>query len=129
VPTGVFPYIGSWGSTKEVRLARTTHVYDDGTYRTYRRSGTVVQQLDLKISAVSKSDRDAIDSFFQARMASTTQAGFEFYLYDPDDVSAVDPTGASSTGRHAAIFVTESLRWTRDGGCRWSTSVPILLVS
>jgi hypothetical protein len=123
---GVLPYLGSYGSTKQVAVARYLREFSDGTYRTVNLSTNVVRTIETKIKAVDKAKRDEIDAFFAARSAATTKVDFEFFQYDADVVNAYDPTGVSTVGRHNAIFTEQEMVWTRDGACRWSSSVRTL---
>lgn len=128
MPTGVFPTLGYFGGTKEEGASRFTRVYADGTYRTNLRSATVVDAIEIKISGAPKTERDAVQTFFVARVTAVTIAGFEFYVYDGDLVDTVDLMGASATGRRVGIFLDERLKWSRDGTCRWSSTARIQLV-
>lgn len=119
--------MGSIGYEIKQSYRETLRTYDDGSYRRYLRSGFNHQEINLSFKGISQSVKASIITFFNARKSSVSDS--EFYLYNPEETTVVDLSGASGTGRHTAIFLDSELSFTRDGRCRWSGSTRILLLN
>lgn len=130
MPTGVFPHPGYFGATKETGASRFTRVFEDGTYRTVLRSTPKWERLVLPVQRLTETERNTLETFHYSHITATTQAAFEFYVYDPFIPGTVfDPAGSLSTGKRTGIFIDEHLQWTIEAGCLFSTQVTIHIPS
>lgn len=127
MPT-VFPHMGSIGYSAGHGYRQVMRHYDNGAYRRYRRSTFNHKELVLNFEGVKESVKNDVVTFFNARMAAAS-SDFEFYVYNPEEVSTVDGSGQSATGRHLAIFADDELQVTRDGKCRWSFTIRMKLLN
>lgn len=123
----VFPTLGSLGYEAKHGYRENLRVYENGGYRRYLKSSFNHKELNLSFKGVSQASKDAIVSFFNARKSSVSDS--EFFVYNPEETTIVDLSGASGTGRHNAIFLDSELSMTRDGRCRWSGSTRVLLLN
>lgn len=120
----VLPTLGSYGYVYTVSFERIVHSYADNTYRSYAKSIAEHGQFDMPFSSFSKTKRDLILAFFRANW------NLEFYIYTPPDATAVDLTGAATTGRHLARFGSDpSLAITNESSCAYSGNLTIILLS
>jgi len=94
----VFPYLGNYGHGYDDKAQGVLRTYPDLSYRFYKKSNSIRTEMPLVFSRYDQTRVNAIRAFF------ATNAFLSFFVYDPAVVSAVDPTGASATGRHTAIF-------------------------
>lgn len=120
----VFPYIGYWGYDYGGEIGEEIESYDDGTTRRHRWSTFINKDINLKFEKLSKTERDAIEAFWIARKSGALN-DHTFYIYNAEEVSAVDPAGASLVGRHTAYFPDKDYRFTREGRCRWSITLRV----
>lgn len=121
-PLGVNP--GSYGGTDSTAYRRMVRTYDDNSYRSYAKSTAKHRTLTVPFKSISKTRRDAIESFFIANW------NLEFYLYCWPETSVVDPTGASTTGRHLARFDSDpELVFTNNASCTYECSLAFILLS
>ncbi len=118
----------SVGYGSGVEFKEILRVYPNRTYRRYLKNNAAHETRKLVFESLSQSKYDSIISFFIARKQQTG-SDQEFYLYDPDEVSAIDPTGVSTTGRHTAIFLDSVIEFTRSGRCSYSGEINILLLN
>ena len=123
----VFPTQGAYGYTAEHGYREKLTIYNDGMYRRNLRSTFNHRQLVLEFQGIKQADKEAIETFFKARKSSTVDD--QFYVYNPEETTVVDLSGASTTGRHTAIFLDDTLEFTRNGKCRWSGSTRIFLLN
>ena len=124
MPALVFPYLGSIGASYEWSVPRQTRRYDDGSKRSYLKSATLHRTLTLTFSSVSKTKKETIQAFIEARLLD----GAEFYVYNPQQTSTVDLSGATTTGRHTADeIIGDTMSWTQSGKCSFSGEVQFFL--
>jgi len=97
----VFPYLGNYGHGYDDKAQGILRVYPDLSFRFYKFANAVRTEMPLVFSRYSQARVDAIRAFF------ATNKFAQFFVYDPAVVSAVDPTGASATGRHNAVFAAD----------------------
>lgn len=88
----------------------------------------VRNNIVIQLKNITSTERDTIETFFDAHNGGANVTAFEFYIYDSDVVLTVDPTGASTTGRKTAIFKEDTIKWTHNASCRHSASIPIMFV-
>lgn len=127
----VFPGVGpagtspaSYGGTDTSSYRRMIHDYDDNSYRAYSKSSVKHRLISLTFAAISKTRRDAIETFFNANW------NLEFYIFLWPEATAVDPTGVSTTGRHLARFGPDpQLQFTNVASCTYSATIEITLLS
>jgi len=112
----VFPYLGSYGSSDNTDYRSILREYDDGSEREYRKSTFKFRTITLKLAQLTKTKRDAIESFFN------TNRFLDIYLYVWPEASAVDGSGTSTTGRHTAR-IRSALNFSNESSCRYSTSL------
>jgi hypothetical protein len=124
----VFPVQPSYGYTSGVAFEEILRVYADLNYRHYLRSSAAHKTRQLQFEDLSQSEKESIETFFIARKQETGANSGQFYCYDPDSVNSIDLTGASSTGRHTAIFMESEISFTRDDACSWSGNVAVLFL-
>src|SRR5437762_6742590 len=93
-----FPVLGSYGFSYRPSYRRVVREYADNTYRAYSQSTAKHGAVDFALKSASKTKRDSIESFFDANW------NLEFYFYLWPAATAVDLTGAATTGRHLARF-------------------------
>jgi hypothetical protein len=124
----VFPVQPSYGSASITGFAENLSINDDLSYRAYMRSNAVHEGRNLTFDELSKAEYDSIKDFFIARKQAFGTADYQFYVYDPDEVNEPDLTGASTTGRHTAIFMVSEISFTRDGPCSYSGSLSVLFL-
>lgn len=124
----VFPVMASIGYSARTEFKEILRVYPSLTYRRYKKSNSAHKARLLSFENISQANYDLIEAFFIARKQ---QAGSdqEFYVYDPNTVSAIDPSGVSATGRHTAIFMEDAIEFTRSGRCRYSGEVAVLFLN
>lgn len=122
---GTFPYMGSWGYTEKHTAQALLRMYPDKTYRRYLRYPNIHRLLTLQFKAFPEAKKDAIKAFWDARMVETTQAGFEFLCYNPEETLVMTGT----TGRYNAIFDGNEITFTNVNRCRWNFSVGIILLN
>lgn len=123
----VYPVMTSIGYQAGDEYTALLRRYADGSYRRWMNGTFDWAMRTLQHKDIKQANRDLIRAFFKARWSSSND--FEFYLYDPEEVSAIDLTGVITTGRHTAIFIEPKLEFTRSGKCRWSCEVPIALLN
>jgi hypothetical protein len=126
MPT-VFPIEAHFGSDHGIEAPEFFRRYADGTYRRVLEANVMTRDIRLVLKNMGESERDALDAFFTARKLSTG-SGCEFYIYDFDEVDDIDLTGASTTGRHLAVFLDKRITIPRNGPCSWSCSLSIALL-
>jgi hypothetical protein len=97
----VFPYLGNYGHGYDDHAQGVLRVYPDLSYRFYKKSNGLRTEMPLVFSRYDQTRVNAIRAFF------STNKFAPFFVYDPGVVSAVDGSGASSTGRHTAIFAAD----------------------
>ena len=123
----VFPTLGSFGYTAEHGYREKLTSYNDGMYRRNLRSTFNHRHLVLEFKGIKQAEKDAIVSFFKARKSSAVDD--QFYVYNPEETTVVDLSGASTTGRHTAIFLDDTLEFSRSGRCRWSGSTRVFFLN
>ena len=109
------------------RVGEIIESYDDGVVRRHRWSTFVTKELTLRFEKLTKTERDALEAFWIARKSGSL-SDHTFYLYNPEEVSAIDLTGVSATGRHSAYFTEPEYSFTREGRCRWSIDLRVKLL-
>jgi len=119
--------MASYGYTASAEIREALKVYDDLSYRRYKRSDEIHHARSLVFDDISKTEYESIVDFFIARKQETGTDD-QFYIYDPDEVNEIDLDGSSSTGRHTAIFLDSRIEFTRDGPCNYSGSVNVLFL-
>lgn len=124
----VYPELAMIGYGTEVAYEEIMRVYPNLGYRRYKRDPAAHEMRRLVYKDISQARFDAIKAFFKARKAATG-SDHEFTIYDADVATSVDLTGASSTGRHTAIFTDSQLSFTRSGKCRYSGEVNVLFLT
>lgn len=127
MPLSVFPVMTKLGYGTGLGYKENLRVYDNLSYRAYRRSNAAHKRRELNFERISSTDFAAIEAFFAARKVAAS-ADYPFYFYDPNTVNAIDLTGVSATGRHTAIFLDSEMNFTRDGRCRYSGSLAVLFL-
>lgn len=128
MPLSVFPVQPSYGYSSGAAFEEIQRVYADLSYRRYLRASAAHKTRGLQFEDLSQSEKDTIEAFFIARKQDTGADNGKFYCYDPDVVNAPDLTGASSTGRHTAIFMDSEISFTRDDACSYSGSLNVLFL-
>ena len=123
----VFPVMPSYGYGAGVSFEEILRVYADLSYRRYLRANAAHKTRALKFDELSQSEYDSIEAFFVARKQAAAP-GDQFYVYDPNVVNSIDGTGASTTGRHTAIFLDSEISFTRDDACSYSGSLNVLFL-
>lgn len=123
----VFPVMCSLGYGTGVSFDEILRIGPDLSYRRYSKSSVPRKTRALKFDELSQSEYDSIEAFFIARKQATG-TGSEFIVYDPNVVNSIDPTGASPTGRHTAIFLDSEINFTRDDQCSYSGSLNVLFL-
>src|SRR5690349_262121 len=113
----VFPYLGDWGYDFGGKVGEIIDEYDDGTNYRHRWSSFVTKDITLKFEKLTKTERDTIEAFWIARKSGALN-DHSFILYNPEEVSTVDPAGISATGKHTGYFPDPGYRFTREGRCR-----------
>ncbi|MCI0488919.1 MAG: hypothetical protein L0229_20195 [Blastocatellia bacterium] len=124
----VFPVMPSFGYSSSVEFRETLRVYDDLNHRSYLKSTAAHTHRALSFEELSKTEKDSIEAFFIARKQASG-SDREFFVYDPDEVDAIDISGVSTTGRHTAIFTDTGIAFTRSGPCTWSGQVNVLFLN
>lgn len=119
---GVFPFIGSYGTGWTTRYPDFVREYNDGDTDVYEQGADFSHYITINVKAVRKTMRNSIHTFWMTKKAASDK---EFYIYNPDEISSVDLTGATTTGRWIGLFVEQEINWTRDGRCRYSTTIKI----
>jgi len=127
MPT-VFPVLGHQGNSDRAQYNQILRRYPDNSYRRYKRSNINLREIVLSFRGISKTDKEAIINFFNARMQAST-SDFEFFVYNPQETSTLDPTGASATGRHLAIFGQDDCEFEMTGKCRFSGTILFFLLN
>lgn len=123
----VFPVMPCYGYGSGVSFDEIQRVYPDLSYRRYLKSTSPHKTRALKFDDLSQSEKDVIEAFFIARKQAVAPND-QFYVYDPDQVSSIDLTGTSTTGRHTAIFLDSECNFTRDDACTYSGSLNVLFL-
>jgi hypothetical protein len=123
----VFPVMATWGYASEVSFDEIQRVYADLTYRRYLKSTAAHKTRALQLDDISQTEYDTLEAFFIARKQASSPND-QFIIYDPNVVNSIDLTGASSTGRHSAIFLDKGISFTRDGPCSYSGSINVLFL-
>lgn len=122
MPSGVFPVFGDYGFKKNIDPNTFVRVNEDNDVRIYEKAPNQLEDWEIKITSISQTDRDAVESFIVAHRTTS------FYIYDPWYAAAPDLTGASSTGRRVGVFVPPQRSWELSGPCRYSTTVRVAIV-
>ena len=125
MPNSSFPYLGSWGYSEKHEVKHLVRVYDDLTYRRYLRAATIHRKLNLQFNAQPEARKEAIKTFWDARMLATTQADFEFFCWNPEETLVA----SGATGRWVGIFDGNEIEFTRSGLCRWNFNLSIYLLA
>lgn len=119
-----FPVKARYGSSIAREYKEVQRVYDGGTYRRYLKASFEHKRLKLEFKGMTQAQRSSIETFFEARKANTTSTDYEFLVYNPDE----NETNTGSTGRYRAIFTEATLTFTREGPCRWNSSIEFFLL-
>ncbi|MEK6323630.1 MAG: hypothetical protein AABN33_18470 [Acidobacteriota bacterium] len=123
----VFPVQPDEGSGGRQRWPRLLEEYDDGTYRQYKRGGSVaLGYRSLQFGELSKEELDSILAFFDARMRPGGDT--EFSIYDFKEANSIDVSGMDTVGLRKAMFLDDQIEWTMDGPCSFSCNVNIKLL-
>ena|SRR6185436_422450 len=87
-----FPVLGSFGGSDETDYKSTIRIYDDGSFREYRKSTFKHRIITIPIKSASKTKRDTLESFYNTnRFVNVT-------LYFWPEATAVG-TGTSHNAR------------------------------
>jgi hypothetical protein len=127
MPTSVLPIQPSLGYGIGVSFDEVQRIYPDLSYRRYLKSSAVHKTRSLNFDELTQTEYDSIEAFFIARKQATSP-GDQFFVYDPNVVNSVDPTGGSSTGRHTAIFLDSGINFTREDQCSYSGTLNVLFL-
>lgn len=125
----VFPYLGSYGYSGETDAPGVLRLYPNLGYRFYKRAAVDKDMVTLVFKRYNQTKFDAIRAFFKTNRFLT------FTIYDPSSgVTAVDGAGASSTGRHTAIFAADDgsppkLTWSSIGRCVYDIEVSVIFLT
>lgn len=124
----VFPIQPDLGSGGKQRWPRLLEEYDDGTYREYKRGGTIsLGYRTLQFGELSKDDLQSILDFHDAAMKPGGST--EFLYYDFKEVNAPDLNGGLDlAGQRRAMFLDDEISWTMDGPCSFSCTVNLKLL-
>jgi len=128
----IFPVMASQGYSSRTGIkGEVLRVYANLGYRRYRKSNAIHRSRTLVFQNISKTAYESIVNFFVARKQVSGGSGsdHEFIIYDPDQTSVIDLTGAATTGKHTAIFLDDEINFTRSGRCRWSGEVNVLFLN
>lgn len=125
----VFPYFSQIGYESSHGYRENLREYDDGTYRRYLRSVFNHRKLTLKFTSISKTKMETIRDFFNGRKSSTSDSEFIIYDRDETDLAGPDLSGMDPVGQHKAMFLDSEIVFTREGKCRWGTTVRVKLLS
>jgi hypothetical protein len=112
-----FPYLGHWGMTDESDYRSILRVYDDGSYREYRKSTFKHRIVTIPFKGISKTKRDAIEAFYN------TNRFIDITLYVWPEATVVG-TGTSHTAR-----IVGALLFTNQSNCRYDTQVTFRLLN
>jgi len=112
-----WPYLGSWGMTDETDYRSIVRVYDDGSFREYRKSTFKHRIVTIPFKSISKTKRDAIESFYNTNRFLTIQ----LYVWP-------ESTAVGSGTPHDARIVG-ALVFTNQSNCRYDTTVTFRLLT
>ena len=124
----VFPVMPTYGYGTNAGFEEIQRVYADLSYRRYLKSTAVHKVRALQFEELSQSEYDSIEAFFIAQKQASSPND-QFTIYDPNVVNSIDPTGASATGKHTAIFLDSEINFTRDDACSYSGSLNVLFLN
>ena len=111
-----FPYLGSYGGNDTTDYKSIIEVYDDGTQREYRKSTFKHRTIVIPFKSISKTKRDAIETFYVANRFATIT------LYVWPEATAVG-SGTSHNARIVGPLVI-----TNESTCRYSTELQFRLL-
>jgi hypothetical protein len=115
-----FPYLGSYGGSDETDYPGVIRDYDDNTEREYYKTTAKKRTIELPLTNLSKTKRDAIETFYNANKK------LDIYLYVWPEATAADPSGAATTGRHTAR-IRSALVFRNKGSCSYDTTLTFKL--
>lgn len=124
----VFPYLGSYGYSGKTVAPGILKIYPNLAYRFYKNASVSKKTRVIVFKRYSQTKFDTIQSFFDANQFSA------FTVYDPGSgVTSVDPTGASGTGRHTALFYAQDgsppeFDWSNVGRCLYDISIEVVFL-
>ena len=119
-----FPYLSHLGYTEEFEAQEILEIYADLTYRRYLDAAEIHRILNCTFREIGETQKNTIKSFWIARKSATTDADFEFLIYNPEETYVT--TG--STGRYYGIFLEPGFSVDRVGKCTWNIDFPVLLL-
>lgn len=112
-----FPYLGSYGGNDTTDFRSILRVYDDNSYREYRKSTAKHRIVVVPLKSISKTKRDILEAFFIAnRFLDVT-------LFLWPESTAVG-SGPSHTARIVGPLVI-----TNESTCRYSTEFTFRLLN
>lgn len=129
MPTGIFPYIGSYGNENEFEVDEFIREYDNGDVGVNPRAAVSKDRVTLRFNNISKVKRNAIVVFWKAHKLATTYGTKTFYFYNPQEATQVDIDTDSGTGKYIGIFVDPKLNIGHSGRCRFSGTINIRIVA
>lgn len=129
MPTGIFPYIGSYGNQNEFKVDEFIREYDNGEVGINPRAAVSVDRITLRFNNISRTKRNAIVSFWKSHKLATTYAAKTFYVYNPQEATQADIDGNTGTGRYIGLFIENILNMENSGRCRYSGSIVVRVVS
>lgn len=129
MPTGIFPFIGSYGSSETDKFDELFDEYGNNEYDGYTRGAAIATHGNIIIKAVRKATITSIRTFWRMHKSATTKAAKEFYYYSPLEASQSDIDGDTGIGKYIAVFAANEVTWTREGRCRFSAIIPIKILS
>jgi len=128
-----FPILSHQGFSldDEAQAIVETYPGDPPSYRMYKHANTAMKTETIVLRRLTQTKLATVRAFFAANMF------LSFYVYDPSEGvtnQTFDPTGASSTGRHLAIFyagqgAAPKLSVKNAGNCIYDVDVQVLLLS
>ena len=125
----VFPYLGSYGYSGKTVAPGILKMYPNLAYRFYKNASVSKKTRVIVFKRYPQAKFDAISTFFDANQFGA------FTIYDPGSgVTSVDLTGASSTGRHSALFFAEDgsppeFSWTNIGRCIYDIEIEVVFLT
>lgn len=129
MPTGIFPYIGCYGSSETDKFDEKIIEFGDNEYAGNNRGAVMQTHVNLLLKSFNKTKIVAARAFWRAHKAASTKTAKEFYYYSPLEATQADIDGDTGVGKYIAIFVENEATWTRDGRCRYSANLGIKILS